>query len=90
MRHEVKRLLIALTAGLFAVTSVRADDDTIDLLERYHASLDHIVGHAGRGATIQEVRDAIAQAKWLNTNEAHVKEFVDWLNANWTLQPKGQ
>jgi hypothetical protein len=77
----VKRLLITLSAGLFAVTA-QAGDYADETLQRYETSLDHIVRHAGRGATSQEVRNAIAQAKWLNANEAHVKEFIDWLSAN--------
>src|SRR5258708_22263398 len=68
----------------------QADDDSSSdhILHRYYTSLGHVIAHApppdGRGgATAQEVRDAIAQQKWLNVNEARVKELLDWLNANW-------
>jgi len=76
---NMKRILIALTAGLIAASSVRADE--IDRVQRYENSLEHIVGHAGRGATAQEVKDAIVELKWVHTNEAHFKHFSDWINA---------
>ena len=83
-------LILTAVASLIIANTATADDDssTDYILQRYNTSLDHVVAHApppdGRGgATAEEVRDAIAQSRWLQANEKHVKEFIDWLNANW-------
>jgi hypothetical protein len=83
-------LILTAVASLIIANPVTADDDssTDYILQRYNTSLDHVVAHApppdGRGgATAEEVRDALAQSRWLQANEKHVKEFIDWLNANW-------
>ena len=56
-----------------------------DLFNTYVTSLDHVVAHAGRGASDNEVKDAMAEEQWLGENEAHIRKFLHWLNMNGKL-----
>lgn len=57
----------------------------------YVAHLEQVVGHEGRGAAAEDVRQATAELDWLQANEAHLRKLMQYLKENNELaQPKEQ
>jgi len=74
----MKALLLTLSM-LFLATSVRAGD-FIWGPGGYVAHLEQIVGHAGRGATPEEVQNASRELRWINQNEAHLRRLMQFVS----------
>lgn len=84
-----KSFLILLTPTGFVGSTQATDLSTLEqtdpggygLVYRYWNSWSHVEGHANRGATPAEVKEAEAELAWINKNKAHLQKFLNWLKA---------
>jgi hypothetical protein len=79
-------ILIALATFMLTIGSARADTDLIYGPGGYLNSLSRV---QSKGSP-SEQRHAACEAEWLNANQAHVNQLMEWLRTSNRLRGQGQ